>query len=77
MERDLSQIIPLSNLVFIIGKPTPLGIKYKKKHIKKINEINFIFFLLKAESGAGKSTFIKQLISHLNLGIRSHTNYHI
>lgn len=60
LSRDLNEIVPLSQLVFVIGK---------------FYMIQSFFFLFKlthnlclAESGAGKSTLVNSFISHLKPG---------
>jgi HrpA-like RNA helicase len=58
--RTLNEILPLSQIIYVIGK----------------NNLKCIFFMtycqriiFSAELGSGKSTFIKQLITHCHTGI--------
>ncbi|MBM3939259.1 MAG: ATP-binding protein [Sphingomonadales bacterium] len=62
VKRTLNEILPLSQLVFVIGN-------YLSLHHDKIN-INKTLFL--AESGSGKSTFLNTLIQQAQPSKLSH-----
>ena len=59
MKRQLSELVPVSQIAYVIGKT-----KNAKLQKSLINS----FFVFKAESGTGKTTFIKRLIQNLRPG---------
>ncbi len=61
MQRQLSQIIPLNNLIFVIG--TFFFKRHNNPPLAK-----YPTFFNAAESGSGKSTFINLIIKNLNSG---------
>jgi ABC-type dipeptide/oligopeptide/nickel transport system ATPase subunit len=65
MRRKLNEIVPLTQCVFVIGNTT-IFIRFFKTI--SLQTFNYIFFNISAESGSGKSTFIKLLIKNLNQG---------
>ena len=60
IHRSLSDIIPLSQCVYVIGNFFTL--------LQRKNIIFFKPLVVLAESGSGKSTFIKSLLKHVQLG---------
>jgi len=63
MQRQISEIVPLTNLIFVIG--TYYFQKGTNKFVLKLHPPFFIFL---AESGSGKSTFIKLMIKNFKTG---------
>ena len=58
--RTLNEILPLSQIIYVIGKNNLKCIIFMLKIVKE--------YFFSAELGSGKSTFIKQLITHCHTG---------
>jgi ABC-type transport system involved in cytochrome bd biosynthesis fused ATPase/permease subunit len=66
MQRKLNEIVPLNQCVFVIGNSFSFLLFTFNYFF--LQEGSHNIFLILAESGSGKSTFIKLLIKNLNQG---------